>query len=130
LLPRGKFTKKLDIEISKKIKYRRTIENFRLDHGNSTLIPTFLQFYPHTQSTYRRNIIRYFSTEKINHLREADYLSRIKKQIQSSGPDDIVHVWGHSWEINELNLWSDLITFFEFCKERQVQIKSIGEVYK
>lgn len=125
--PGGKYSKQLDQEVQRLIKYRRTIENFSSVVEYNGLLPTFIQFYPHTRYVYFKNIIRYCKINKLKYLGSENFMAIILEKINSSNPDDIVHVWGHSWEIEELNLWKDLEYLLDYCIDIGVKVGSIGE---
>jgi len=128
--PGGKYTGELDDKIKTKIKYRRTIENFRFSVVDETLMPTFLQFYPHDRVTYFRNIIRNMAFSKIRFLGKPNFKQILKKNIQKASDNHVFHIWGHSWEIEEQDLWSDFIDFLNFCKGQNIFVCAIGDVYK
>lgn len=51
-------------------------------------------------------------------LARCDYFDTIKKMIKNqSNSDSDIMIWGHSWEIEELNLWNKLEDLFVFLKE-------------
>jgi len=73
-----------------------------------------LQLYPHGQNVLLRNFIRYGNYGKrYTALRlvahRHNYWDRLLQLVEvSMGTDRIVHLWGHSWEIDEQRLWRDL----------------------
>jgi hypothetical protein len=101
-------------------RYARTIENLRIDMGQDPwLIPTTLQFYPHDASTLLKNVIKHWSWSKPQLLwprfKQPDFFSYARVLAEYCVEQDCVfHLWGHSWEIEALELWHELDHFFEY----------------
>lgn len=101
-------------------KYARTTENLCFNMNSDPFrIPTTLQFYPHKRPVFLRNYLRYGSySSKVSVLRlmlssSNFYTSLYDLLYESSLTDRIIHIWGHSWEIEEYNLWGELRNFFK-----------------
>lgn len=92
----------------------RTVELLSLDRPRPSIdgfvvLPTALQAYPHRRAAYVRNALR---RRSITNLWRAATLttrswvdtlrSLIERAAQHGG---VVHLWGHSWEIEETNQW-------------------------
>ncbi|MBC8240297.1 MAG: polysaccharide deacetylase family protein [Alphaproteobacteria bacterium] len=110
------------------IRYARTIENFRLDLGQDRFhVPTTLQIFPHRQSVYIRNFIRRgHRNKRLKCLLRAmtsgsvwDALDRIA--LDCAGQEFVLHLWGHSWEIEKHDMWGQL----ESCFSRLRQLSPI-----
>jgi len=114
--PGGKYSKRVARCVKKAgFRYARTAENLRFDIGGDLFaMPTTLQLYPHGQNVLLRNFIRYGNYGKrYTALRlvahRHNYWDRLLQLVEvSMGTDRIVHLWGHSWEIDEQRLWRDL----------------------
>lgn len=98
--------------------YARSTENLRFDCGaDPLLIPTTLQFYPHTRQVLVRNYMRH--GHWVQRLRcaqatlsEAHLERRLERALRScSDSGGLFHLWGHSWEIEALGLWAVLDSF-------------------
>lgn len=97
-----------------KFEYARTIENFRLGLGcDRWAIPTTLQFFPHSCMVLARNTLRYPSLSKlpllVSRAQEEDFVTfamGIAERCAQSG--GVFHLWGHSWEIDQYDLWQVL----------------------
>lgn len=85
------------------------------------LMPTTIQAFPHKQSAYLRNIFRrgrvvnlltYLHAERDNWTTIA---SSLLSWISSRG--GIFHLWGHAWELEQLNLWGDLDQLFQTLEQ-------------
>ena len=87
-------------------------------------MPTSLQAYPHSWSAYLRNLGRAFSVG-----RATEYFARLPESGRwvdlAKGLFDAVlreggvwHLYGHSWEVDELQLWSSLEEIFSYVAMR------------
>lgn len=117
--PGGKYHQAhIDLVKRAHFSYARTTTNLCFDTGASRFeIPTTCQFYPHQKSVYVRNFIRgmHWNQRKAGLfavLEEDNWKNRIYRlfdhAIQS---DSVFHLWLHSHNIDDLNLWSDLDAF-------------------
>ena len=87
------------------------------------LTPTTLQVYEHNAFTYTKhllkrgrfaNLVQWLSTtsfQKLPSLTDG-YLSLVEKN------GGCFHLWGHSWEIEELGLWGKLEELFRIMSNR------------
>lgn len=106
--------------------YARTTGNFSFRRGLDPLtVPTTLQFYPHSNAVLARNFIRHFrhhhgSRLAFRLLSASSFEQRLALLLEICRPDSdqLLHIWGHSWEIMEANLLGPLETFFQRLQER------------
>ncbi len=87
------------------------------------LMPTTLQVYEHSPFTYAKHLIkrrrwtnllqwlRSYSLYRLPALAES-YLNQIEKN------GGCFHLWGHSWEIEEFDLWNKLEELFRIISDR------------
>ena len=115
--------------------YARTIENLRLDCGEDRYAsPTTLQFYPHGRAVLLRNFVRYGNYgERFYALRFAiagrDYWDSLIRLLDASAiSDHVVHIWGHSWEIEEHGLWPRLQAFFAVAAALKPEVCTVSDV--
>ena len=117
-------------------KHGRTTENLRLDRGaDPYCVPTTLQFYPHTKRVLWGNFLRhghYRARGQVLRLALAavdwrDRVPRIAKALASTGV--VLHLWGHSWEIEELDLWRALESTLEQVATVTSQRLCVGELF-
>lgn len=99
--------------------YARTIENFRLDKGEDKFrVPTTIQAFQHSKPVYVRNFVK-----RANRLKRtycfwravaSDSVWEVMEKIATASQNStaVFHLWGHSWEIEENDLWTDLDNFF------------------
>ena len=99
--------------------YARTTENFRVDCGaDRLLMPTSLQFFPHSRSVLWRNFAAHGKWGRRwplarACLSSADFESRLRAALDVATRGGFgFHLWGHSWEIDIYGLWPQLDRFF------------------
>lgn len=120
------------------IEYARTVENLCYSRGTDQYrIPTTLQFYPHRPIVYAKNFLRYGgSMEKIPALYQAFSSASLNRRLIAmarycSDHNAFFHLWGHSWEIDEFNLWGDLANFFDYLtRSQEIEPLTIYEAFK
>ena len=102
---------------------------------NGFLLHTTLQVYPHTRLAYLRGAIRRVNLEGLNeyifrlHLKSGwiDLAKTLFETVIREG--GVWHLWGHSWEIDELDLWEQVEALFDHISNRSgVQYLTNGEV--
>ncbi len=104
----------------------RTVEGWSLDeprqHGPLLNLPTSVQAYPTTLSSNVRNLLKRRSWDGfkryINHGIGHDWvtsLQRVARQALRHG--GVIHLWGHSWEIDETHQWQALESACRFLKQ-------------
>ena len=100
----------------------RTVELWSIDPPRPSFdglveMPTSLQAQPHGKLPILRNIVKRRSTG--NFIRFArmgqtgdwlDQLERLANAVASDG--GVLHLWGHSWEVEEFNQWNRLSEAF------------------
>lgn len=106
-------------------RYGRTVANFFADcEGDAFLMPTTLQFYPHTRAVLIRNFLRggHWSRRwSAWHaaMSSLDLQSRLRASLENViKRDGVFHLWGHSWEIEAINGWGALEEFLAFANDR------------
>jgi peptidoglycan/xylan/chitin deacetylase (PgdA/CDA1 family) len=118
-------------------RYARTSENFRCDSGRDPYrMPTTIQFYPHSPRVYLMNYLRYGRyTPRFGALRAMlggdDFAGRLRDiALNCAERRGVFHLWGHSWEIEALGLWSVLDGFFAFLSSLPHQPKKLSEMWQ
>jgi peptidoglycan-N-acetylglucosamine deacetylase len=93
--------------------------------SNPFLMPTSLQAYPHEPLTYFKNTARGRSLHSLkSYLAEMPRLRswvELGKSLFDSVLRDggVWHLYGHSWEIEELRLWGGLSDLLDYVSGRQ-----------
>lgn len=118
-----------------KITHARTVNNFYLDAGKDNFqIPTTLQFYPHKASVFWKNYLK--QNDFVNRFQVfeklafgADWLKVLQNMIQKYvNTETVIHIWGHSWEIEKHNLWKDLENFLATVASFHPKTKYVSEL--
>lgn len=124
--PRGKYTNMV-IRSVKRAGYAGARTTQMLAHNlafNPYRMPTTVHVYPHSASVYVRNAIRAAdfagAWKYLVHLRQARSWVELSKalfdhMLQRGG---IWHLYGHSWEVDELRLWNDLEEILDYVSCR------------
>ncbi|MFN3076603.1 MAG: polysaccharide deacetylase family protein [Alphaproteobacteria bacterium] len=103
----------------------RTVEMFRLDPGTDPFAcPTTLHFHPHGPLPLLRNWGRQgLGRERLRLclgcLGRSSLEARLEWLLEEAiGRGGVLHVWGHSWEIEETGSWPLLDRFLARATER------------
>lgn len=111
-------------------RYARTVKNLVSSPGpNRFQVPTTTQFFAHPASIYVRNYLSngpsfnraatlaaVLSDDKL-----VVRLSRVAEACARSG--GYFHLWGHSWELDEYDLWGELESFL--ARLRQIDARFV-----
>lgn len=115
--PGGKWTPALaDVVREAGFTYARTCENLRVDVGEDPFaLPVTLQFYPHPAHVLWANALRKGSLSTripmlLRGLSAGEWSDRASAIARAAceAPDAVLHLWGHSWEIEAHGLWRSL----------------------
>jgi len=100
-------------------------------------MPTTVQIFPHLQSAYLRNVARARKLEGwqvylLHRSRLGDWLELGKRLFDSVWQNGgIWHLYGHSWEIDALNLWDGLREILDYvCCRQEAAYLSNGQALK
>ncbi len=106
-------------------KYSRTVQNLCIfPSSDPLLMPTTLQLYPHTRVVYLKNLVKYgVGSRRIRAafsvIFEKTLHARAKSLASLCGSENsCFHLWGHSWEIDELGLWHELDDLLYYLSEK------------
>jgi peptidoglycan/xylan/chitin deacetylase (PgdA/CDA1 family) len=127
--PGGKYgQRETDLVKAAGYKYARTINQFRYCNG-SKLMNTTLQAYDHSRLTYVKHLLKrsYFKELFVHFpliMKTSGWqkllleMVRRESEITTKEPS-IIHLWGHSWELEERDMWTVLKDFLQ-------EIKTLG----
>jgi len=100
-------------------------------------MPTTMQAYPHSTAAYIRNVARARNAPALlNYVRRLRQLRSwvelgmqlFRETMEHGG---IWHLYGHSWEIEELNLWSGLRELLDYVSHQNgVRYVNNGQLLK
>ncbi len=92
----------------------RTTELLNPTTGNVTgVVPTTLQVYNHSSFTYFKHLLKRLKFQSIGLYLGSGSTSNLMRLVdyyleQTREERGCFHLWGHSWEIDNHNLWEDL----------------------
>jgi peptidoglycan/xylan/chitin deacetylase (PgdA/CDA1 family) len=101
-------------------RYARTTRNlFQTATAERYLLPTTCQFYPHSNRVYLSNYLRHGhyarrAKSMLQALSAGSLSETVRTMTQQALPGACVHIWGHSWEIEENDLWGELEEVLSF----------------
>src|SRR5579884_568631 len=113
-----------DLVIEAGYEYARTTKNLMSIPGrNQFELCTTAQFYPHTPTTYIKNYVSGVPTlgraavlaPLLRGAALSDRLLAAARACATSGGH--FHLWGHSWEIEQHDLWAELDRLFGQLRE-------------
>lgn len=87
-------------------------------------MPTSVQAYPHSATGYLRNLGRSFSIGRTTEFLKRLQASRTWVGLAVAFFDKVLreggvwHLYGHSWEVNDLQLWTELAEIFAYVAGR------------
>jgi peptidoglycan/xylan/chitin deacetylase (PgdA/CDA1 family) len=124
--PRGRYNQEV-LETVRKVGYRgaRTTRMLcQQPSFNAFEMPTTLQAYPHDSLTYYKNLGKrrdlpglYRYVFELRQMRSwVELGKKLFDQVLQEG--GIWHLYGHSWEIEELGLWNELQEMVDYVRER------------
>lgn len=104
----------------------RTTEMFSLAlHFDPYKMPTAMHVFPHTKSDYFRNMARAVDLGRawryLTRLWQVESWVELSKILFDSIllGSGVFHLYGHSWEIDELGLWKDLEEILDYVSNRE-----------
>jgi peptidoglycan/xylan/chitin deacetylase (PgdA/CDA1 family) len=136
--PGGHYDRHILREVaSSGFRYARTIENFRIDAGTAPFaIPTSAQFYPHRRHVLAVNLIKrgQYSLRKAGAAKlmgSGDWQARMERFARLCAErDGVFHLWGHSWEISQFDLWAPLDRLLAAVAGLRPRVATVGEMAK
>jgi hypothetical protein len=87
-------------------------------------MPTSIHVFPHTRMEYFRNLARVWDVRRAwayaTHFHRAENWVELAKHLFDSvlRNGGLWHLYGHSWEIEELGLWNELEEVLDYVASR------------
>jgi peptidoglycan/xylan/chitin deacetylase (PgdA/CDA1 family) len=106
--------------------YARGIASCRTDLSFDRFrMPTTLQIYPHQRSIYLRNFLsqggwRWRAAATLRLMRGRALSARVIDCLEIARPQvgpTVVHLWGHSWELDAIGGWKTLAELFRYVSD-------------
>ena len=115
--------------------YARGIDNLWIEYGQDRYcVPTTLQFFPHRKQVLLRNYVRGgHYMKRFSALRTLittkDWLEALILLIdQNADTPHVIHLWGHSWEIDKHGLWPHLDSLLKYVASLRPKSLSVLEL--
>jgi len=123
---RGKYNRIIRSQtIATGFAYARTVKSLCSGIGSDPFtMPTTLQFYPHGVVNNLKNLVKYGPDLGriqlcLAAISTADLTEHTKALIDlCAARGGCFHLWGHSWEIEERNLWAELDEILDFLSRQ------------
>jgi peptidoglycan/xylan/chitin deacetylase (PgdA/CDA1 family) len=120
--------------------YARTVNMFKIQN-DSKIMNTTLCAYNHSRYAYFKHLIKRGYINEIiqnsisilsNNKWDKLLNDILNKQIKNDLANQltIIHLWGHSWEIQEKDTWRQLGNFLEQLNRNKILSKTNLEVFK
>jgi len=116
-------------------KLARTTVGFRTARGfDPSCMPVSLQFVPHPRSIHVRHALKDANVKGLlNWLRVCKLGTDLEQlcvtMMKSAAADGgLFHIWGHSWEVEELGLWRQLEHVFEAASSMRLEARTNSQL--
>lgn len=100
--------------------YARSIEDLCVESPPEPFrMGTTLQFYPHGRTVFARHFVKYPRRAQktalfLKLLARRSFAEHLEVVVRHAHERDaILHIWGHSWELERHGLWSSLERFLQ-----------------
>lgn len=116
--PGGKYTQEIKEISFRYYKTVRTADTMNFKKPENFVLRPSIHFYPRGILSLAGNGIRQHSYREVMFVirnKDLDYFELLRKIIEiETEKNGYVIIWGHSWEIELLDLWNKLENFFAF----------------
>lgn len=132
-LPGGKYNKAILRIAYSLCKTVRTADTMHFRNKRKPEKPS-LHFYPRGVKSLIANGIKAGEYKLAMHLffhnRKKTYFESLKDILlyEQKKSNDIVSIWGHSWEIEEYGLWDKLRDLFAFIKDNDLDVEDYNNL--
>ncbi len=119
-------------------KYARTTSMFKLANTSNTLNTT-LQAFDHSKFTYFKHLIKRGNFVELFQYSVSIFTNKhwdsllyqiLLTQLEMDSPERtiIIHLWGHSWEIEENDHWARLENLIKLVNQHHIKTKTNFEI--
>lgn len=126
--PGGKYNKQIENEVKKFVNSARTTNLMTCSNSNQFTKNTTLQLVYRKKTSLLKHILafaplslKYKLIKIINNEYKLIDIIRVYLDYyeKNQSKDLLLHIWGHSWEIEDNNLWSETDAIFKLLSEYQ-----------
>jgi peptidoglycan-N-acetylglucosamine deacetylase len=121
--PRGKWNYQIHAAVLDiGFRYVRMVDMFQGQLMNGQFLRTSLQLYPHSMRTYILHLLKRRNWAGFAMLYQLKNSATLKARIDqiaryAGNRERSLHFWGHSWEVEDLNLWNEIRQIIITLKE-------------
>jgi peptidoglycan-N-acetylglucosamine deacetylase len=116
-------------------RYARSVENLVTTAPRDRFrVATTLQLYPHPTATLTRNLLRYaHRLRKLPLLLQLAGARTLAQRLTIAAAyarrhEGVLHIWGHSWELERHDLWGTLSEFLRRTRELSPRCLTLSEL--
>ena len=132
--PGGEYNKSITRIAKKYFKKSRTARTMRFSKQSDFNIDTSLHFYKRGLPSIIKNMClndplilpNLFGSLRLEYF---DLYKNILHELSSKDENFDVHIWGHGWEIEKLNLWQELEDFINFIVNNNYKVGRMSDIY-
>ena len=89
-----------------------------LTTGKDRIIPTTIQVYEHSTTTYFKHLLKRRKFKNLFFWIQGNCQTDIERLVdkyleESIAKKGCLHIWGHSWEIENKGLWKKMESIFK-----------------
>lgn len=112
-------------------KIGRTTVGFHMERDfDPSCMPVSVQFVPHRRSIHVRHALKEANGIGLLNWARVCKLETNLKQLcvmmmnSAASEGGVFHLWGHSWEVDQMNLWSELEEVFEAASTMRFEART------
>lgn len=115
--------------------YARTVRSgHTVPSRDAYLVPTSLQVYPHTRASQVRHALRECDLRGARQLVSLPTWSKDPRELlgivsRHATRPATLHVWGHSWEVENLGYWKKLAATLDLACDLGASFRTNQQVY-
>lgn len=134
--PKGRFNSRT-CELARKAGYKlaRTTVGFRTDRDfDPSRMPVSVQFVPHHRNIHVRHALKEGNARGLlNWIRVCKLVTDLEQLCivmmkSAAETGGVFHMWGHSWEVEELKLWRQLEQVFEIASSMRLEARTNSQL--
>ena len=134
--PKGRFNSNT-CSLAREAGYKlaRTTVGFRTDRNfDPARMPVSVQFVPHPRNIHVRHALKEGNVRGLlNWIRVCKLVTDLEQLCvimmnSAAAESGVFHIWGHSWEVDELGLWRQLEHVFEIASSMRFEARTNSQL--